>query len=201
MRAMSSWYLRSTPSVSVTVAGSSATASSSVSARRPVERLGDARRLEQVLLAQRLDEMRRPPATAACAMPGTLARTIASSRSAFGIADPVIEAAPLQRVVDFAGAVRGDDHDRRMRRLDGAELGDRHLEIGQHLEQEGLERLVGAVELVDQQHRRAGRVGLERLQQRPLDQKTFREDVVRRAARGRRSPSASASRIAIICAA
>ena len=43
--------------------------------------------------------------------------------------------------------------------LDGAEFGDRHLEVGQHLQQEGLERLVGAVELVDQQHRRAAACG------------------------------------------
>ena len=38
--------------------------------------------------------------------------------------------------------------------------------------------LVGAVELVDQQHRRAGRIGLERLQQRPLDQEALGEHVV-----------------------
>ena len=88
-----------------------------------------------------------------------------------------------------------------MRGLDRAELGDRHLEVGQHFEQERLERLVGAVELVDQQHRRAGRIGLQRLQQRPLDQEALGEHVVLDAARGRCSPSASAARIAIICAA
>ena len=80
----------------------------------------------------------------------------------------MIEAAALQRVVDLARAVRGDDDDRRLLGLDRAELRDRDLEIGQHLEQERLEGLVGAVELVDEQHRRAGGVGLERLQQRPL---------------------------------
>ena len=51
------------------------------------------------------------------------------------------------------------------------------LEVGEHLQQERLERLVGAVELVDQQHRRARRIGLERLQQRPLDQEALGEDV------------------------
>ena len=86
-------------------------------------------------------------------------------------------------------------------RLDGAELRDRHLEIGQHLEQERLEGLVGAVELVDQQHRRAGRVGLERLQQRPLDQEALGEDVVLEPLAVDARPAASASRIAIICAA
>jgi len=35
-----------------------------------------------------------------------------------------------------------------------------------------------AVELVDQQHRRAVRVRLERLQKRPLDQEAFAEDAV-----------------------
>ena len=84
----------------------------------------------------------------------------------------MIETAALERVVDFARAVRGDHDDRRMLRLDGAELGDRDLEVGQHFEQERFERLVGAVELVDQQHRRAGGIGLERLQQRALDEDT-----------------------------
>ena len=59
--------------------------------------------------------------------------------------------------MDLAGAVGGDDHDRRLRGLDRAELRDGHLEVGQHLEQERLERLVGAVELVDQEHRRRRR--------------------------------------------
>ena len=111
-------------------------------------------------------------------MPGTLARTIFSSRVGVRIADPVIETAALERVVDFARAVGGDDDDRRMRGLDGAELRDGDLEVGQHFEQEGLERLVGAVEFVDQQHRRAGGVGLQRLQQRPLDQEALGEHVV-----------------------
>ena len=57
--------------------------------------------------------------------------------------------------MDLAGAVRGDDDDRRMLGLDGAEFRHRHLEVGQHLQQEGLEGLVGAVEFVDQQDRRA----------------------------------------------
>ena len=48
----------------------------------------------------------------------------------------------------------------------------------EHFEQKRLERLVGAVDLVDQQHRRAGGVGLERLQQRALDQEALREHVV-----------------------
>ena len=91
----------------------------------------------------------------------------------------MIEAAPLQRVVDFARAVGGDDDDRRVLGADGADLRHRHLVVGEHLEQKRLERLVGAVELVDQEDRRAGDVGFERLQDRPLDQEAVGEDVLR----------------------
>ena len=84
--------------------------------------------------------------------------------------------------------------------LIGSEFGDGHLEIGQHFEQKGLERLVRAVELVDQEDRRAPPCrGLERLQQRPLDQIALGKEVAPPAGRGRRTPPASASRIAIIC--
>jgi hypothetical protein len=96
-----------------------------------------------------------------------------------GIVDPVIQAAAFQRVVDLAGAIRGDDDDRRLRRLDGAELGNCHLEVAENFQEIRLERLVGAVEFVDQQHRRAGDVRLQRLQQWTLDQKAFGEDIRR----------------------
>jgi hypothetical protein len=90
----------------------------------------------------------------------------------------VIEAAALERVVDFARAVGGDDHNRRALGLDRAELGNGHLEVRQHLQQEGLERLVAAVEFVDQEHRRPRGVGLQRLQQRPLDQEALVKHVM-----------------------
>ena len=67
----------------------------------------------------------------------------------------------------------------RLRPRARSELGDRDLELGEHFEQIGLERLVGAVELVDQQHRRHAVVGRERFQQRPLQQESLREDIVR----------------------
>ena len=60
--------------------------------------------------------------------------------------------------------------------MDRADLRDRHLKVGEELEQIGLERLVGAVELVDQQHRGAGEIRLQRLQQRALDQKPVGKD-------------------------
>ena len=59
---------------------------------------------------------------------------------------------------------------------DRAELRDRDLEVGEHLEQERLELLVGAVDLVDQQH--DGLVGVDRLEQRPTDQELGPEQLV-----------------------
>ncbi len=64
-----------------------------------------------------------------------------------------------------------------MRRAYRAQLGDGHLEVGEHFEQEGLELLVGPVELVDQQHRRARGVRLQRLQQRALDEEAIGKNV------------------------
>jgi hypothetical protein len=101
---------------------------------------------------------------------GELARRV-------GVADPVIEAAALEGVVDLAGAVGRDDDDGGLVGLDRAEFGNRDLVVGQDLEQEGLEGLVGAVELVDQQDGRAGFVGFERLQQRAADEEAGVVDV------------------------
>src|SRR4029079_11740904 len=103
--------------------------------RGPVEGLGDARRLEEVLLADRLHEaddllreLRRRLRYAGL-QDRELARRVR-------VVEPMIKAAALQRVVDLARAVRGDDDDRRLLGLDRAELRDGDLEIGQHLEQE-----------------------------------------------------------------
>ena len=79
-----------------------------------------------------------------------------------------------------------------------ADLGDGDLEVGEHLQQIGLERLVGAVELVDQQHGRPGEVGLQRLQQRPADQEALGEDVLAPDCLAVGGPAASASRISSI---
>ncbi len=62
--------------------------------------------------------------------------------------------------------------------LHRAHFRNRDLKIAQHFEQKRLEGFVGAVDLVDQQHRRAGGVGLERLQQRTFNQKPLGEHVV-----------------------
>src|SRR3546814_9247803 len=79
--------------------------------------------------------------------------------------DPVVEAAPLQRIVEVAGAVGRDDDDGWDVGLERADLGDRHRPLGEQLQEQGLELVVGPVELVDQEQPRArtlrGRYGLE----------------------------------------
>ena len=92
--------------------------------------------------------------------------------------------------MQLARAVGGDDHGRACAGPDRADLGDRHLEVREQLEQEGLELVVGAVELVDQQHDRL--VGLDRLEQRARE----RGSGGRRGRRRRRRASAGARRAA-----
>jgi hypothetical protein len=79
-----------------------------------------------------------------------------------GVVDPVVEAAAFQGVMHLARAVGGEDDDRGLGGADRAELGDGDLEVGEGFEQEGLERLVGAVKLVDQKDGRAAGLGAHR---------------------------------------
>ena len=67
--------------------------------------------------------------------------------------------------------------------MERAQLGHRHRVVGEDLEQERLELVVGAVDLVDQQHRRrhrAERAGLvgDRPQQRPLHEEPLGVELV-----------------------
>ena len=103
------------------------------------------------------------------------------------IGDPVVEAAPLDGVVQVARPVGGQHDDRRMRGADRADLGDRHARVREQLEQERLEVVVGAVDLVDQQHGRPRPGMLERPQQRAADQVVGPEEILL-AERRRRSP-------------
>ncbi len=66
---------------------------------------------------------------------------------------------------------------RRVRRLDRADLGDRHLPVREHLEHERLEFFVAAIRFVHQEHRRL-RLLRDRLEQRPAQQEGLREDLV-----------------------
>ena len=87
----------------------------------------------------------------------------------------MVETAPLQRVMDFAGAVGGDDDNRRLFGLDRAKLRNCDLKVGQHFQQERLERLIRAVKFVDQEHGRSARLAAQRLQHRAADQVLFGE--------------------------
>ena len=75
---------------------------------------------------------------------------------------------------------------------DRADLRDRHAGLRQQLEQERLEVVVGAVDLVDQQHRGPRAGVLERAQQRAADQVVGAEQVL---LAERRAAASSASRM------
>src|SRR5258706_1533239 len=141
-----------------------------------VDGLGDPGQLEQLGLAQPLHEGHHFLGERGACF-GRLAMQDLELAARVGVVDPVVEAAPLHRVVDLARAVGGDDHDRRLGGAQGADLGDGDLPVGQHLQQVGLERLVGAVELVDEQHRRGAGLALERARERPPHEEALRVDV------------------------
>ena len=89
----------------------------------------------------------------------------------------MIEAPTFQRIMHLSGAVGGQDHDRRLRCRNRAHLGDRDLEIAQRLQKKGLEWRIGAVQLVDQQHRRAAICRAHRFQQGAFDEEFIREQL------------------------
>ena len=163
----SSWYLSTEPSVACTFSTSSSCSPSAVSACAQSIVSASPGGFCRSSSAQLRDERGRlggqPLGHARHAQLHDL--DLALERR---VADPVEEAAALERVVQLARPVRGQDHVRPLLRLDRAELGNRDLEVRQHLEQERLELLVGAVDLVDQEH--DGLLGLDRLEQRPPDQ-------------------------------
>ena len=139
---------------------------------RPVDGLGDARRLVEIEVAHGLDRSRD--------LPGEMLRAGRHSEPhdrhlavETGVLDPVVEAAALERVVHVACAVRGEDHDRRRLGPVDAELGHRDLEVAEYLQQVSLELVVGTVDLVDQQHRRWTVTVADRPQQCPLDEESL----------------------------
>ena len=89
----------------------------------------------------------------------------------------MIEAPALQRIVDLTRAVGGDHDERHLACLDGADLRNRDLEVGEQLEQERLELFVRPVDLVDQQHGRRGVVVVDRIEQGTAQQELRAEDL------------------------
>ena len=123
---------------------------------RPVQRLADARRLAQVEAAQPLDRAHQ--------LAGELLadlRRLQTHDLQLDVRPRVVElqvqAASLEGLAQLPRAVAREHDDRHRLRLDRPDLRDRHLEVGQELEQEGLELLVRPVDLVDEQHRGCAR--------------------------------------------
>ena len=156
-RARSSWVFSRQISVSCTSSGSCAQIVDAEpgEGRGPVERLGDARHLAQIFLAQIAATIRaicrasaRVDARQARqddrAPRGRRRENRRSGRGNAGAARPTARACRWR-----SARPAGSSAPRSV-----PSSGMRDLEIGEKLEQEGLELLVGAVDLVDQQHRR-----------------------------------------------
>ena len=92
-----------------------------------------------------------------------------------GEVDVQEQAATFERLGQLAGGVGGQHDERRPLGGDGAQLGDGHREVGQHLQQQTLDFDVGLVGLVDQQH--GGLGAPDRGQQRPRQQEFLGEHV------------------------
>ena len=152
---------------------------------RPVEALGDAGRLLQRQAAKHLHEprdlLRETLRQAGHARVQNLDLLVERR-----IREPEEQAPASQRVGQFPRAVAREDHVGLVARADRAELGDRDLPFRQHLEQERLECLVGAIHFVDEQHGRP--IPRDRLEQRPLEQERLAEHLALHARRGWNRP-------------
>src|SRR5215210_6077810 len=140
---------------------------------RPVERLPDARRLAQVqrpYLLYGLDQLLGQRVADARGLEAYDLQLHLGAR----VIDLQVQATALERLTQFPGPVRGQHDDRGTLSLDGPDLGYGNLVVGEELEQERLELLVGTVDLVQQQHRR--RLGGYGLQNGPLYQEVLGEE-------------------------
>src|SRR5438046_2198203 len=104
----------------------------------PVERLGDPGQLVEVEAANPSDQR----ADLACQL-GRYVRQASRDDLVLPlhrrVVDPEIETSALERVVDLARSVRGDDDRRGPVCLVGADLGAGDVEVGEQFEREGLE--------------------------------------------------------------
>ena len=139
----------------------------------PVDGLGDAGRLAQVQGAQLVQHVHQPFDQGA-GQPGLLALDDVELSLAAGVLQRQVQAASFQRRRQVAGVVAGQQDVRLGARKEGADLRDGDLELREQLEQDCLERLVGAVHLVDEQHDRL--LGPDRIQQRPHRQEALGEE-------------------------
>lgn len=86
-----------------------------------------------------------------------------------------VQAATLERLGQLTGGVGGQQHERRPGGGQGAQFGDGHREVGQHLQQQALDLDVGLVGFIDQQH--GGLGAPDSGQQRTLQQELFAEHI------------------------
>ena len=173
--AMSVWYLSRMCSVSLACCGVDVVDAEQHERAGPVDRLGHRRRLLQVELADRAHDAGDLVGEVVGDV-GHLGQHDLLLALQIGVVDVEVEAAALQRLGQLTGVVRREEHERDLLGRDRAELGDRHLVVGQDLEQQRLGLDLDAVDLVDQQHDRI--VGRDRLEQRSGEQELVGEDVV-----------------------
>src|SRR5436305_10609786 len=79
--------------------------------------------------------------------------------------------------MQLASAVGGQKNDRAALGGNRPQLWNRDRKVGQELEQERLELVVGAVDLVDQQHHRPSGIGFDRVKQGPVQQEAARKQL------------------------
>src|SRR5680860_796380 len=142
----------------------------------PVDRLGKTRGLVDVECADVPDE-RGGGLDQGCVR-GRDAPT-EDLHDAFGRRElqPVVEAAPSERIVQVTASVRREDDDRRLLRGERAQLGDGHRRLTEELQEQSFELVVGTVDLVDQQHRRFRTVVPNTTQDRALLKELLTEQV------------------------
>src|SRR5687768_3998882 len=135
----------------------------------PVQRLRDSRNLVQLKTAQILNDRRHLLGEAR----GCFWHALPYDGELFlerRVFNPLIQAAALQRVVHFTRAVGCEDDERWRGGANRAELRDGDLEFGKQFKKIALELFVGAVDFVDEEHRRTRARRIDRLQQRPFDE-------------------------------
>src|SRR5688572_28486642 len=93
------------------------------------------------------------------------------------IVDPLIEAAAFERIVHFARSVRRKDDERWFGRANGAKFGNGDLKLREQLEKKSFELFVRTIDFVDQQNGRTRAPGIDRLQQRALDEKCLAVEI------------------------
>ncbi len=139
----------------------------------PVDGLGDAGGLAQLELAQGADDLDQAHRQR-LREPGLLGADDLQLALGAGVVEEEVQAPALEGRGEVAGVVGGEHHVGRVLGAHRADLGDRDLELGEQLEQHGLQRLVGAVHLVDEQH--DGLLGGDRLEQRARGEEPLGEE-------------------------